>query len=847
MKTVVLIEKPKYTLVTTVYPENSGLRRGHASPVTKLGLSNQNKHSLFYLFLFLFFLSALTSFAQEDGKNEGDTLKYKTETIEVNALLGVERLTPVTFQNVTRDNIEQKYWMQDLPMFLNGSTSLNAYSESGASIGYSYFSLRGFDQRRVSILSNGVPQNDAEDHQVYWVDLSDITSSVESIQIQRGIGTALYGTSGIGGVINMQTINYFEHNFLNLNAGYGDYNSKRYSLEYSSGLTNSGFGFYGKLTKTKTDGYRDLSWSDHWSYFLSAGKTLGSNTVIKFNAYGSPIKNHLAYLGVTKDYLDGLVTGDARKDRRYNFLTFDNETDNYHQPHYELVVNTQASQNVSISNTFNYTRGEGYFITNFPVYYGYDFSYFRLNPFYTMDSTTFNSSYYRRNPDGTLYYEAGKGYVIDKSDLVSNLYVNNNDYGWYPKVQIKHSGEKGNLVIGGEVRLHNSEHYGEVTFGNALPPGTPDNYRYYFYNGKKTSLSAYANEVYGLTKKLTAMLGLQFAYHKYTIENDRFKPYNFSVDYNFFTPRAGLNYNINDNFRVFANVSMARREPRLKDIYDAESPYSTPNLRIVDTVNKRYEDPLVKPEEMTDIELGFGYASAILKSNLNFYLMNFTNEIVSNGQLDNVGQPINGNAGKSVHRGVEFDFELHPFINLKKDDLARGLMLSGNLNVSDNYFKEYREILGTDGSGNVIYGNDYSDNKILLNPSVIGNLTLGYQTNFGLNVYLSMQHIGKQYLDNSENERKNPAARLAPGYVDKVINAYTVFNAGLSFDVIPVFGTGVTGKSVSRFVRSLELSMKVNNIFDKLYETTGSVDSYGIPYWIPAADRNLFFNVKVGF
>ncbi len=839
-----------FTLVPT-------LRRGHASPVTKPALNNRKKvinsfpFSIFrfqiIVFLFMFSVFALPLSAQDDGRNESDTMKYRTETIEVNALLGVERLTPVTFQNVTRDDIEKKYWSQDLPMFLNGSTSLNAYSESGASIGYSYFSLRGFDQRRISILSNGVPQNDAEDHQVYWVDLADITSSVESIQIQRGIGTALYGTSGIGGVINLQTINYFDHNFLNVNAGYGDYNSRRYSFEYSSGVTNSGFGFYGKLSKTNSDGYRDLSWSDHWAYFLSAGKTLGSNSVVKFNVYGSPIKNHLAYLGVTKDYLEGKITGDARRDRKYNFLNYENETDNYHQPHYELVFNTQASKNVYVSNTFNYTRGEGYFITNFPVYYGYDFSYFRLNPFYTTDSAAFNAAYYKRNPDGSLYYESGKGYVIDKSDLVSNLYVNNSDYGWYPKVQIKHNGEKGNLVIGGEARLHKSEHYGEITFGSALPPGTPDNYRYYFYNGKKTSLTAYANEVYGITKNLTAMLGLQFAYHRYSIENDKFKPYEFSVDYNFFTPRVGLNYNINDYFRVFANVSMARREPRLKDIYDAESPYSKPNFRGVDTLSNTYEEPLVKPEEMTDIELGFGYVSATLKSNLNFYLMNFTNEIVSNGQLDNVGQPINGNAGKSVHRGVEFDFEYHPFMNLKKGNPARGLSLSGNFNFSDNYFKEYREILGTDGAGNIIYGNDYSDNKILLNPSVIANLTLGYQTEFGLNVYVSAQHIGKQYLDNSENERKNPLARLAPGYVDRIIAEYTVFNAGLSFDFIPAFGKGPAGKSISRFVRSFELSMKVNNIFDRLYETTGSVDSYGTPYWIPAAERNLFFNLKVGF
>ncbi len=797
------------------------------------------------LFTLLLFIIHYSLFIDETRSQDLDTNEYKTQTIEVDALRGVDRLTPITFENIKRETIEKRYWVQDLPMFINGSTNINAYSESGASIGYSYFSIRGFDQKRIAILVNGTPQNDAEDHQVYWVDLSDITSSVESIQLQRGIGTALYGTSSIGGVINIQTLDYFKNKFININAGYGDYNSKRYSFEYSSGLLSSGFGLYGKFSKTKSDGYRDLSWSDHWSYFLSAGKMFGEKSVLKFNFYGSPIKNHLAYYGVTKDYLDGKITGDRKKDRKYNPLNYPNETDNYNQPHYELVYNLQATKNLYISNTFNYMRGEGYFVTNFPIDYGYDFSYFRLPYFYTRDSNVFNSKYYLRNPNGTLVYDSTRGYQIYRSDMVVNLFVNNNDYGWYPKIQWRHSNDKGNLVIGGEVRLHNSEHYGEIAFGNALPSGIKDNYRYYYYEGKKKTFSVYANEIFSLTKKLTAMAGVQFAFHRYSIDKDVFKPYKFDVDYSFFTPRLGLNYNINNDFRVFANVSMARREPRLKDIYDAESPYSRPNFRVIDTLTLTYSDPLVKPEEMTNFELGFGYSTNLLKANLNFYRMNFTNEIVNNGQLDNVGQPINGNAGKSVHQGIEFEFEYDLVAQIYSGIKYKNpiLTLSGNLSLSDNYFKEYREINGVDSLGNVIYGNDYSDNKILLNPQIIGNLSLNFNSDFGLSAYITMQYIGQQYLDNSENERKNPTARNVTGYVDKIINPYTVFNAGVSLDIVPL----VNSKQFSRYFKSIEASLKVNNIFDRLYETTGSIDWNGAPNWIPAAERNIFFNLKVGF
>jgi len=772
------------------------------------------------------------------SQDAADTSEYKTESIEVDALKGKERSTPVTFQDIKRSEIENKYWMQDLPMFLNGNTSINSYSESGASLGYSYMSLRGFDQKRISILINGIPQNDPEDHQVYWVDVSDLTASAEEMQIQRGIGTALYGSSAIGGVINVRTIDYFKRKFLNFSGGYGNYNSKRFSAEYSSGLFKNGFGLYAKIGKINTDGYRDLSWSDNWSYFISAGLITGKKSVIKMNFFGSPMKNHLAYTGVDKAYLDGEVTGDKLKDRKYNYLTYPDETDNYFQPHYELVYNFQPGRNLLLSNTFSYIRGDGYFNTSFPVFYGYDFDYFRMKPFFVQDTVSYNSLYYKRNDDGTFYFEKGKGYEIVRSDLVTRLNVNNNTYGWFPKVQLKHNNEKGTLIIGGEIRYHKSEHFGEVTSGESLPPGTPPDFVYYFYNGGKRTYSAYVNELFRITEKLDAMIGLQYVYHRYNLSNDRFKPYDFSLNYNFFTPRTGINYNFNDKLNAFINFSIAKREPRLKDIYDAENPDSKPNFRIIDTLKGIYDDPLIKPEEMKDYEFGISYNSNKIKAELNFYFMDFKNEIVNNGQLDNVGQPISGNAGKSIHKGIELGISINPFSQIN----FKGLTISGNLNLSNNYFTDYREVSGADSSGNIIYGNDYTDNKILLTPGVIGNLTLNYSDDRGINAYISLQHIGKQYLDNSENERKNPEIRNQIGYVEKIIKSYTVFNAGLSLNILSLTETGKS----SKVLKNVKIDFKANNIFDALYETSGSI-SGGIPYWIPAATRNFYAELKIGF
>ncbi|MFZ1321622.1 MAG: TonB-dependent receptor [Ignavibacteria bacterium] len=799
-----------------------------------------------YMQIFILFLTILlfseNTIAQKSDEIETterkDSAEYKTETIDVDALKGFKRLTPITFENIKRAEIEKKYSVQDIPMLLNGYTSINSYSESGSSIGYSYLTLRGFDQRRLSIMINGIPQNDPEDHQVYWVDISDLAASVESIQIQRGIGSALYGSSAIGGSINVETIDFFKRKFLNLTAGLGDFNTSKYTFEYSSGNVDNGFGFYGKFSKLYTDGYRDLSWSDHLSYFLSAGKVFGNNSVLKVNFFGSPIQNHLAYLGVDNAALNGEITGDIYNDRKINYLTYPDETDNYFQPHYEMVYNLQANKNLYITNTLSYINGNGYFNSLFPVDYGYDFSYYKLDPFYVSDTTTFNSSYYRRNEDGTFYFDSTKGYEIVRSDMVTKLTVDNNTYGWFPKVQLTHSQGKGNLVMGGELRIHNSVHYGEVVFGEALPQGTEPYHQYYNYKGGKNTYSIFANEVFSFTKQITGMLGLQYIHHTYELSDDKFKPYNFTVDYDFFTPRAGVNYNFTDKINGYVNFSLAEREPRLKDIYDAEDPYSVPNFRIVDAENGIYEDALIQSEKMQDLEIGFGYESEILKGGINFYNMNFENEIVNNGQLDNVGQPIVGNAGSSIHRGIEVDFLLRPFL----EKYYKGFTIGGNLTLSDNYFNEYTEILGADSVGNIIYGNDYSGNKIILTPDVIGNLSLEFYPSAGTGAYFTMQYIGKQYLDNSENERKDPSIRVQPGYVDKFIDAYTVFNAGISVDMMSF----TKNKNIKNVFSKLQLDFKINNIFNSLYETSGYV-SYGVPYWLPAATTNYYAELKVGF
>ncbi|MCE1164946.1 MAG: TonB-dependent receptor [Bacteroidetes bacterium] len=773
-----------------------------------------------------------------------DTTIYQTPTIEVDELKGMPKVIPVTFETVKREAITQRYRVESLPVFLNGNTSINAYTESGSFIGYSYFTIRGFDQRRISIMINGIPQNDAEEHQVYWNELADITSSLENIQVQRGMSTALYGFSEIGGVINLQTIDYFKNRFISASGGYGSFNSKRLSLEYSSGLTKSGFGVYGKVSRINTDGYRYDSWADQWSYFLGIGKLLGKKSVIKFNAYGSPSESHLTYLGVSKYYLAGTITGDRDFDRRYNPLSNPDDREKYFQPHFELTLNLQPSENFFISNTFNYIRRDENFYRYFLTSGGYDFSDFRLNYFYAQDTTSYKPNCYLRNWAGKIIYENGKGYRVVQSDMKVKSVNNGNDFGWFPKVHLKHFSDIGNLIIGGEVRIHNSEHSGEIVQADALPPGTPDNYRYYSYNGDKKTYSVYINEFTNIEKKISGMVGIQFTHHRYSVENN-VAGYNFDLTHDLLNYRAGLNYNISDNFRGFLNISVARREPRLSDIYDGSFVKSAPNFRNIDSVNGTYSDPLINYEELKDYELGFAYSRYPLKANINFYWMNYRNEIVGSGQLNSFGNPIAANAGESIHRGMELEFEYDLLTKLFETALEKNrvLTLSGNLTWSENYYKSYIALKSMDEQGNIILNADYSGNKILLNPQLIGNLSLSFYYGKGFNAYVNFQYIGKQYLDNTENEKNNPDARKWWGYIDKVADAYTVLNAGISANIFYLFPS----TKLVNLLRSLEVSARINNLLNYMYEPTGGIDNKGAPVWIPAAKRNVFFNVKAVF
>jgi iron complex outermembrane receptor protein len=364
-----------------------------------------------------------------------------------------------------RDELQQLNWGQDTPMALASLPGAYSYSDAGNGIGYSYLTIRGFPQRRISVLINGVPLNDPESHEVYWIDHPDLLSSTSEVQLQRGVGSAIYGAASLGGSVNLDTAPFGSTQRTSATLAYGSYDTWRTVLELDSGNLGAGWNLYGRYSRIETDGYRDQSWSKLWSYAFAARKVAGNHS-IRLNLYGGPEQTHLAYLGVPLDNLDGLVTGDRDKDRRFNPLTYPNEADHFFEPHYELIHSWSPRPSLAVSQTLFYFDGSGYYDEQRSLQALADY---RLGSWSTYDPTLFGAdslSYYENN-GATLTRDAQGRVTVTNFDAVRRRWVANRHYGWVPRARVEH--DRGVLTVGGELRFHDGHHIGTVLSGNGAP------------------------------------------------------------------------------------------------------------------------------------------------------------------------------------------------------------------------------------------------------------------------------------------------------------------------------------------------------------------------------------------
>ncbi len=740
---------------------------------------------------FLGYRVAKRTILLEDGSLEV-TLKLAPvflsgEEVVLTAGRAREGETPSSFTNVSGARLRENYWAQDIPPLLEELPGLYAYSETGMGVGYTHLKIRGFDETRIGVTINGIPLNDPEDGNVYWVDMPDLAASLQDVQVQRGIGYSNYGTGGFGGTLNLLTTTpSLSKPSLRAGLGAGSFNTRKASLSYTSGLVENTYGFYGRFSRVQTAGYRDRSQAELWSYFLSAAR-YGERSLLRLNVFGGPELTHAAW--------DASAESDIEKNRRDNPITYENTIDNFNQPHYELHHQFDLTPNLNVTNSLFYIRGEGYYEQLKENKKLADFGY---QPF-TRDDTE-----------------------IERTDFVNRKWVKKDHLGWVSRVNLEH--DSGTLQAGWDAQWFESDHYGYVLWGRNLPPDAEARHRYYRYQGGVRQGGAFLHEVYRPSDRWRFIGDLELRLRSYRFEqlpvaNFQGDEVNrFTVDYAFFNPKFGATCRVSDELSLFASAGLSHRAPtddEYWDVWDGPDNLGVdPLFNRADTVRSggsvvrvEWSDPRVEPERLVDIELGGSWGRGPLRVKANGYWMDFRNEIIPAGGVRD-GSPVTDNADRSVHRGIELEAHYRP---------NHGFFTWGTLTLSDDRLQDF-VIHEYDSDWNVVEI-DLSGNRIALFPSLMTVAGAGYRSRH-LSGWVDARHVGKQYLDNTEDE-------------SRMVDPFTLVGLTLTFH-----------PQVERVLPGWELSLRVNNLFDTEYETSGWYDAWaGENFYFVGAERSFFLSL----
>jgi iron complex outermembrane receptor protein len=726
------------------------------------------------------------------------------ETLTVSATTAEEGRAPVSFVTLSREQLAERHHGQDLAMLLADTPNAYAYSDAGNGVGYAYFSLRGFDQRRVAVYLNGVPLNEPESQQVYFVDLADLASQLDELQVQRGTGTALYGSPAVGGVVSLEFGTAAARRAGTLMLAAGSFGTRRVSARANLPLRGSSV-LIAQLGHVRSDGYRQPAETRHTLARLSF-QHVGASSVWRVHAFGGPERTQLAYLGVPIEFLRGQVSGDVERDRRVNPLR-PGELDHFVQPHVQILYDRQLGQRWLLKSALYSVWGEGYFL-QFNDSLSYD----------PLGSATPSPAFPELNLVDTWRRRA----------------IHNQRLGFIPSLQWRHDG--GRLDIGLDLQRHRGRHEGLVRAGflcapadaadaacAARGPALAAPLRLYDFTNGKERAGLFARESLELGPRLSLGLEASLVHQRFALRDDRVRGYAYDTSYTFFTPRLGLRYAASARLALHASLSTARSEPRFADVWDVEDPFANPLALFerADPAARRFESARARPERLRAAELGASWSGARLRLEANAYWMDFRDELVFAGGIDDDGLPITDNAARSLHRGIELRARLH---------LPGDVHLDGHVAASHDVLRDYTLRYGPSATDTL----DYSGNRIALFPTHQARLRLTRQ--FGnLRATLGLKRVGTLYLDNSQDERKDPAARQVPGYVSKRIAPYTLGDAQLTW----TWGAGRSG------ARWPSLGVQIENLFDRRYVASGYV--YGTPSFYPAATRQVHASLNWSF
>ncbi|MBK0381470.1 TonB-dependent receptor [Pedobacter sp. SD-b] len=522
-----------------------------------------------------------------------------TDEVIVNATRASEN-SATTFKNLKKADIEKNNFGQDLPYLLDQTPNVVTFSDAGAGVGYTGLRIRGSDATRINVTINGIPYNDTESQGSYFVDLPDFASSVENIQIQRGVGTSTNGAGAFGGSLNILTNTLNDQAYAEVNSSAGSYNTFKNTVSLGTGLINGKFSFDGRLSRIVSDGYIDRASSRLKSYFLS-GAYYGKSSLLRLNVFSGKEKTYQAWNGVPEDKL--------ATDRRFNEFTYDDQTDNYQQDNYQLLYSKSFSAKLSFNGALHYTRGSGYY------------------------------EEYKKNQ--TLYdYKINNVIIgnqtITNSDLIRRRWLANDFYGLTYAFRYQPS-SKLDFTLGGAYNEYNGDHYGEVIWAQ-FASDSKIRQRYYFDNGFKTDFNAFGKASVQLNQfSLFGDLQLRNISYDFLGFDRNKNNVGQSVSLNFFNPKVGLTYQINPQSNLYASFAVANKEPN-RDDYTESTPDSRP-----------------KPERLNDVEVGYRIKKARFNIGANIYSMIYKDQLVLTGQINDVGAYIRSNVANSYRNGIELD------------------------------------------------------------------------------------------------------------------------------------------------------------------------------------------------
>ncbi len=716
--------------------------------------------------------------------------------------------TPTTFSDISNEELEERNLGQDLPFLLKFTPSVVVTSDAGNGVGYSGIRIRGSDPTRINVTVNGIPLNDSESHGVFWVNMPDFSSSVNNIQIQRGVGTSTNGAAAFGATINLQTDMPAQEAYGMVKTGFGSFNTWRNTVEFNTGLINKRWAFQGRLSSIESDGYIDRATSDLKSYYLSGGY-YGKKTTVKaltFSGkevtyqswYGTPgvvlgkydnykeifgeeptnrqeALDNLVGLGgeySTQEQLDNLYSSD----RKFNYYLYDREVDDYGQDHYQLHFAHSFSDQLNVSAAVHYTHGEGYF------------------------------EQYRNDDDFSDYGFDDvvlKDTTISSTDLIRRRWLDNDFIGGV--FSINYNTSAWSTTFGGGFNYYDGDHFGEIIWSE-YASNSQIRDRYYDNYGKKTDLNFYWKNNYQATERLNLFADLQvraLSYKTKGVDSD-LRNIDVGDDYFFFNPKFGATFTLSNYSNVYASFAVANREPVRGDFVDAPAG-EVPN-----------------PENLKNIEAGYRFNSENAMFNANVYYMGYDDQLVLTGALNDVGSGIRTNVPESYRAGIEL---------VGGYKVASNVNIGGNLTLSQNKIKEFTEVLYDYGPNAASYEvtNTYIDTDIAFSPSVITGGQIEVIPVSGLSLQILPKYVGKQYLDNTSNE-------------NRVIDAYFITDLLASYTLKP------------KWAKEVNVSLMVNNVFDAMYESNGYTWGYmwdGFLYqqnnYYPQAGTNFLTSLTLKF